>query len=50
MRPLVERGYTKGSPFVEKIMSYPTPAKLKPSMVTPKYDRSTNPIHHVQMY
>ena len=49
-RDPLQRGYSEGSPFVARIVGFPTPAKFKPSTVTPKYDGSTNPVHHIEMY
>ena len=49
-RDPLQRGYTIGSPFVAKIVNFPRPSKFKPPVVTPRYDGSTNPVHHVEMY
>jgi len=49
-REPLQRGYLEGSPLIARIVSYPTPAKFKPPVVTPKYDGSTNLVHHMEMY
>ena len=49
-RDPLQRGYSEGSPFVARIVGFPTPTKFKPPTVSPKYDGSTNPVHHIEMY
>lgn len=42
--------FFKGSPFIQTIVHYPTPSKIKPLVVTIKYDGKTDQILHVEKY
>ena len=46
----LQRSFVKGSLFVKEIMDFPTPAKFKSLVVSPKCDGKTDPVLHIEKY